>query len=92
MSLGFRLPLHFVKDFVHHSRRNDGSVTMEVSQANWKSRLSQNGDPQAEAIAELREILVKRVSYSFQNDAIFDSAFVDDIVQDSCRRNGVEPD
>jgi RNA polymerase sigma-70 factor (ECF subfamily) len=56
---------------------------MEVSQANWKSRLSQNGDPQSEAIAELREILVKRVSYSFQNDAIVDSAFVDDIVQDS---------
>ena len=55
---------------------------METSQATWVSRLGTDGDVQAEAINELREILVRRVSYSFRNHSVVDEAFVDDVVQE----------
>lgn len=56
---------------------------METSQQTWVSRLRQDGDAQAEAITELREILVKRVGYSFRNNTVVEAAFVDDIVQEA---------
>lgn len=56
---------------------------MEISQETWVSRLSQDGDVQAQAINELREVLVKRVGYSFKNHAVVDEAFVDDVVQEA---------
>lgn len=55
---------------------------METSQDTWVSRLGRDGDVQAEAIGELREILAKRVSLAFRNHAVVDGAFVDDIVQE----------
>ena len=55
---------------------------METSQETWVSRLGTVGDVQAEAINELREILVRRVSFSFRNHSVVDKAFVDDAVQE----------
>ncbi len=56
---------------------------METFQENWVDLLSQENDAQSEALAQLREILVKRLSISFQNQPAVDSAFVEDTVQDA---------
>jgi RNA polymerase sigma-70 factor (ECF subfamily) len=56
---------------------------METSQETWISRLSRDGDVQTEALDELRDILWKRISFSFRNHSVVDGALVDDIVQDA---------
>ena len=56
---------------------------METPEETWVNRLSRDDDVQAAAIGELREILVRRVGFSFRNNTVVDDAFVEDTVQEA---------
>lgn len=49
----------------------------------WIQRLGQTGRVQADALLELQDLLLKRLSVSFHSNTSVDSAFIEDIVQEA---------